>query len=72
MNCYTLEASFSGHFDHDRKNYEFDLESYEEIGEHFVNSLYEYIIIVEEEQRLKQLKEIDKKKRKKHMNTAQK
>lgn len=53
MNCYTLEASFHGHFDQDRNNYEFDLESYEEMGEHFVNSLYEYIIIIEEEQRLK-------------------
>ena len=53
MNCYTLEASFHGHFDADRNNYEFDLESYEEMGEHFVNSLYEYIIIIEEEQRLK-------------------
>lgn len=49
MNCYTLEASFHGHFDQNRNNYEFDLESFEEMGEHFVNSLYEYIIIIEEE-----------------------
>ena len=35
------------------------------MGEHFTNSLYEYILIIEEEQRLKHLKEIEKKKRKK-------
>jgi hypothetical protein len=72
QNCYTLEASFHGHFDPDRNNYEFDYESFEEMGEHFVNSLYEYILIIEEEQRLRQLKEIEKKKRKKHISNAQK
>lgn len=64
QNCYTLEASFHGHFDELRENYEFSEASYEEIGEHLVNSLYEYILIVEEEHRLRHLREIDKKKRK--------
>ena len=64
-NCYTLEASFSGHFDENRSNYEFTQHQYEEMGEHFVNTLYEYTLVIEEEQRLRQLREIDKKKRKK-------
>jgi hypothetical protein len=49
MNCYTLEASFSGHFDANRNNYEFTLQQYEEMGEHLVNTLYEYTLILEEE-----------------------
>ena len=49
MNCYTLEASFSGHFDENRRNFEFNQQQYEEMGEHFLNSLYEYSLILEEE-----------------------
>ena len=70
MNCYTLEASFSGHFDENRRNYEFNQQQYEEMGEHFLNSLYEYTLILEEEQRLKQLREMEKKKRKKAMEKS--
>lgn len=67
MNCYTLEASFHSHFDSMRNNYEFTHTSFEEMGENLINSLYEYTLITEEEQRLKQLKEMEKKKRKKQM-----
>jgi len=56
MNCYTLEASFHGYFDQDRNNFEFSETMYEEMGEHVVNSLYEYMILVEEEQRQRQIK----------------
>lgn len=65
MNCYTLEASFHSHFDSLRNNYEFKHTCFEEMGENLINSLYEYTLITEEEQRLKQLKEMEKKKRKK-------
>ena len=71
QNCYTLEASFHGHFDEERCNYEFTHESFEEMGQHLVNSFYEYILILEEEQRLKHLKDLDKKKKKKKMQQAQ-
>ena len=65
MNCFTFEASFHGHFNDQRENFEFNEASYEEMGEHLVNSFYEYTLIVEEEQRQRQLKELEKKKRKK-------
>ena len=64
MNCFTFEASFHGHFNYQRENFEFNEATYEEMGEHLVNSFYEYSLIVEEEQRLRQLKEMEKKKRK--------
>ena len=62
MNCYTLEASFHGYFDGDRNNFEFTEGAYEEMGEHVVNSLYEYMVLVEEEQRQKQIKQLEAKK----------
>lgn len=46
-----MEASFHAHFDEQRENYEFTEKSYEEMGESLVNSLYEYALIVEEEDR---------------------
>ena len=65
MNCFTFEASFHGHFDHMNTNFEFNAASYEEMGEHLVNSLFEYMMILEEEERRRRLKEISKKKKKK-------
>jgi hypothetical protein len=64
MNCYTFEGSFHGHFNEDRENFEFNESTYEEMGEHLVNSLYEYSLIIEEEQRQKWLRELEKKKKK--------
>jgi|DEB0MinimDraft_12_1074336.scaffolds.fasta_scaffold14568_3 hypothetical protein len=51
MNCYTIEASFHGYFDQDRNNYEFTEQSYEDMGEHLANSIYEYITLMEDENR---------------------
>jgi len=34
------------------------------MGEHLVNSLYEYMLIIEEEQRVKHQRDLEKKKRK--------
>jgi hypothetical protein len=48
-----LEASFHGHFDDNRINYEFNEKSFEEMGDHLLNSLYEYVLIIEEELRIK-------------------
>ena len=46
-------------------NYEFTEDNYESMGSHLVNSLYEYIMILEETDRRKKMKEIKKKNRKK-------
>ena len=43
-------------------NFEFTEGAYEEMGEHVVNSLYEYMVLVEEEQRQKQIKQLEAKK----------
>ena len=71
MNCYTLEASFHAHFDERRENFEFTEKSFEEMGEHLVNALWEYTLIVEEEDRQKQLRAMEKRKRKRQMQAAQ-
>ena len=34
------------------------------MGEHLLNTLYEYVLIIEEELRIKQLREIERKKKK--------
>ena len=65
MNCFTFEASFHGHFDHENNNYEFTQAAYEEMGEHLSNGLFEYLMIMEEEERRRKLKEIAKKKKRK-------
>ena len=72
MNCFTFEASFHGHFNDRRENFEFTQATYEEMGEHLVNSFYEYTLIVEEEQRQRQLKEMDKKKKQRSNTNVQK
>lgn len=50
-NCYTCEASFHGYFDQERQNYEFTSKSFIEMGEHMANSLYEYMVLIENEDR---------------------
>ena len=68
MNCFTFESSFHGYFDHTNTNYEFNQTSYEEMGEHLVNSLFEYLMICEEDDRRKKQKELMKKKKKEQRN----
>jgi hypothetical protein len=59
-NCFTLEASFHGHFGKDNVNHEFTAAKYEEMGAALVNSLYEYVMIVEEDDRRKQFNKIER------------
>lgn len=70
-NCYTLEASFHGHFDHDRVNYEFSEASYQEMGKHLVTSLYEYMVLLEEENKFKREREAEKKRKRNELRAAQ-
>lgn len=63
-NCFTFEASVHGYFDENKQNFEFEQSTFEEMGEHLANSLFEYCMILEEEERRKRLKEIEKKKAK--------
>ena len=51
QNCFTFEASFHGYFNQERDNFEFTPEKYEEMGANLVNSLYEYVMILEENDR---------------------
>lgn len=64
-NCYTYESSMHGFFDENNQNYEFDCSSYEEMGEHLVNGIYEYLMIIEEDERRRRLKDLEKRKKKK-------
>ena len=63
MNCFTFEASFHGALNDERQTEEFTPDSLEKMGESLVNSLYEYFLILEEEDRQKKLKELSKKKK---------
>jgi hypothetical protein len=65
MNCFTFEASFFGGQTEDRKIEEFTTTSLESMGEHLCNALYEYLLITEEEERIKKAKESKKSKKKK-------
>ncbi len=62
-NCFTFEASFHSFFDSKKVNHEFTTKAYEDMGAGLVNSLYEYMMILEEEDRKKQIKKVSKIKR---------
>ena len=64
QNCFTFEASFHGYFDHEKVNFEFTPETYEQIGASLVNSLFNYMMILEENERRKKLKDLGKQKHK--------
>ena len=64
-NCFTLEASFHGYYTKNRDNFEFSPESYEQMGSHLVSALYEYVMILEEDDRRKQIAKMEKLKLKK-------
>lgn len=61
-NCFTLEASFHGYYTRDRENFEFTPDGYEKMGERLVYALYEYCMVLEEDDRRKQLAKIEKQK----------
>jgi hypothetical protein len=63
MNCFTLEASFHGYLNEERETIEFTPAMLENMGEHLANSLYEYFLILEEEDRQRKLKELNRKKK---------
>lgn len=50
-NCFTLEASFHGYYTKERDNFEFTVDRYEKLGEKLVSSLFEYCMILEEDDR---------------------
>ena len=64
-NCFTLEASFHGYYTKERDNFEFTMERYENLGEKLVSALYEYCMILEEDDRRRQIARIEKAKLKK-------
>jgi hypothetical protein len=51
MNCFTLEASFLGYFNKDRKTKDFTCESFEKMGKKLGIALYEYIMIKEDDEK---------------------
>lgn len=55
MNCFTLEASFHGYIDNNRKTTEMLVEHFEEMGNVLGTSFHEYFSLVEEDDRQKQL-----------------
>jgi hypothetical protein len=63
MNCFTFEASFYGALNDERQTEEFSISALEKMGEHLCNAFYEYMLIIEEEERLKKIKELNKKKK---------
>lgn len=69
-NSFTFEASFHGYFDKEKNTHEFTPEMYEEMGANLVNSLYEYMMIMEEDDRRKLVKKEVKNKYKKKTEQA--
>lgn len=56
MNCFTFEASFHGYLNSERETEDFTPESYQNTSESLINALYEYLLIIEEEERQKKLR----------------
>lgn len=71
FNSLTLEASFHGYFDCDKVTHEFTTESYEQMGASLVNSLYEYVMICEEDERRKQFNKVQRLKKQTNESTIQ-
>lgn len=51
MNCFTLEASFLGYFNEERKTMDFEINDYEQMGRFLGLSLFNYITIREEDEK---------------------
>lgn len=52
MNCFTLEASFQGYFNHARVTKDFEHFHLHKVGVYLAQSLFEYTMMKEEEFRL--------------------
>ena len=50
-NCYTLEASFQGYFNHARITRDFEASHFLKVGSMLGNSLFEYVIMKDIEDR---------------------
>lgn len=51
MNCFTLEASFLGYFNEKRITKDFEVTHFEKMGAVLGKSLFEYIMIKEEDEK---------------------
>ena len=51
MSCFTLEASFQGYFDHERETRDFLHHHFFRIGEMLGTTLFESVIMREEDER---------------------
>jgi hypothetical protein len=56
MNCFTLEASFLGYFNKKRITKDFLPHYYEKMGRKLGVALYEYVMIGEEDEKLREVK----------------
>ena len=65
MNCFTCEASFHGFIDLERVTKEFGIGDYEGMGVVLAETMLEYEILLQEDERLKREKQIEKRKKKK-------
>jgi cytosolic carboxypeptidase protein 2/3 len=68
FNSFTLEASFHGYYTKDKVTHEFTEALYEQMGACLVNSLYEYVLLLEEDERRKHIKKLERLKLKKIKN----
>ena len=51
MNCFTLEASFQGYFNHARETRDFEASHFYKVGGFLAKALFEYILIKETEEK---------------------
>ena len=66
LNCFTLEASFLGYFNEKRITKDFTCEKLEKMGKKLGKSLYEYVMINEDDEKIREIKllqHINKRKR---------
>lgn len=56
MNCFTLEASFLGYFNEERVTKDYSIDKYEKMGFKLGTSLYEYLMLKEEDEKLKEIR----------------
>ena len=56
MNCFTLEASFLGYFNKERITKDFSILKLETMGEKLGVALYEYVMIKEESEKIKEIR----------------
>ncbi len=59
MNCFTFEASFYAWLNENRQTVDFSPIEYQKTGEHLVNAFYEYMLILEEEERQKKIRDMN-------------